>query len=98
MSVSVDIPGHGHFDIPLTASSTAADIIFLLRERLPGSPWHGNKLLSSGVCQLQCDDVVEATRHSSLVLTNYSEITNQETNVDPCSFFWQTGDITNRIK
>ncbi|CAL1157309.1 unnamed protein product [Cladocopium goreaui] len=78
MSVSVDIPGHGHFDIKLTASSTAADIILLLRERLPDSPWHGNKLLSSGVCQLQCDDIVEATRHSTLVLTNYSEITNQE--------------------
>ncbi|CAL1149806.1 unnamed protein product, partial [Cladocopium goreaui] len=78
MSVSVDIPGHGHFDIKLTASSTAADIILLLRERLPDSPWHGNKLLSSGVCQLQCDDIVEATRHSTLVLTNYSEITSQE--------------------
>ena len=92
MSVSVDIPGHGHFDrfdILLTASSTAADIIFLLRERLPGRPWHGNKLLSSGVCQLQCDDVVEATRHSSLVLTNYSEITNQETNLDPCFPFFE---------
>ena len=81
MSVSVDIPGHGHFDIPVTASSTTADIILLLRERLPDSPWHGNKLLSSGVCQLQRDDVVEATHHSHLVLTNYSEITNQETNV-----------------
>ncbi|CAL1144672.1 unnamed protein product, partial [Cladocopium goreaui] len=79
MSVSVDSPEFGHFDIPLTASSTAADIILLLRERLPDSPWHGNKLLSSGVCQLQCDDIVEATRHSTLVLTNYSEITNQET-------------------
>ena len=56
MSVSVDIPGHGCFDIKLTASITAADIILLLRERLPDSPWHGNKLLSSGVCQLQCDD------------------------------------------
>ena len=81
MSVSVDIPGHGHFDIPLTASSTAADIILLLRERLPACPWHGNKLLSSGVCQLQCDDVVEATCHSTLVLANYSEISNQETNM-----------------
>ena len=87
MSVSVDSPEFGHFDIPLTALSTAADIILLLRERLPENPWHGNKLLSSGVCQLQCDDVVEATRHSSLVLTNYSEITNQETNVDPCFYF-----------
>ena len=87
MSVSVDIPGHGHFDIKLTASSTAADIILLLRERLPDSPWHGNKLLSSGVCQLQCDDIVEATRHSTLVLTNYSEITNQETHLPLCSFF-----------
>ena len=86
MSVSVDIPGHGHFDIKLTASSTAADIILLLRERLPDSPWHGNKLLSSGVCQLQCDDIVEATRHSTLVLTNYSEITNQETNLHLCFF------------
>ena len=65
MSVSVDIPGQGYFDIKLTASSTAADIILLLRERLPDSPWHGNKLLSSGVCQLQCDDIVEATRHST---------------------------------
>ncbi|CAL1159311.1 unnamed protein product, partial [Cladocopium goreaui] len=79
MSVSVDIPGHGYFDIKLTASSTAADIILLLRERLPDSPWHGNKLLSSGVCQLQCDDIVEATHRSTLVLANYSEITNQET-------------------
>ncbi|CAL1154999.1 unnamed protein product, partial [Cladocopium goreaui] len=78
MSVSVDIPGHGHFDIKLTASSTAADIILLLRERLPDSPWHGNKLLSSGVCQLQCDDIVEATHHSTVVLTNYSEITSQD--------------------
>ena len=86
MSVSVDIPGHGHFDIPLTASSTAADIILLLCERLPDSPWHGNKVLSSGVCQLQCDDIVEAT-HSTLVLANYSEITNQETNLHFCSFF-----------
>ena len=81
MSVSVDSPEFGHFDIPLTASSTAADIILLLRERLPDSPWHGNKLLSSGVCQLQRDDVVEATRHSTLVLANYSEISNQETNM-----------------
>ena len=87
MSVSVDIPGHGDFDIKLTASSTAADIISLLRERLPDSPWHGNKVLSSGVCQLQCDDIVEATHRSTLVLTNYSEITNQETNVDPCFYF-----------
>ena len=87
MSVSVDIPGHGHFDIKLTASSTTADIILLLRERLPDSPWHGNKLLSSGVCQLQCDDIVEATRHSTLVLTNYSEITNQERNLQLCFFF-----------
>ena len=87
MSVSVDIPGHGHFDIKLTASSTAADIILLLRERLPDSPWHGNKLLSSGVCQLQCDDIAEATRHSTLVLTNYSEITNQERNLQLCFFF-----------
>ncbi|CAL1150216.1 unnamed protein product, partial [Cladocopium goreaui] len=78
MSVSVDSPEFGHFDIPLTASSTAADIILLLRERLPDSPWHGNKLLSSGVCQLQRDDVVEATRHSTLVLANYTEISNQE--------------------
>ena len=81
MSVSVDVPGSGHFDIPLTASSTAANIILLLRERLPDGPWHGNKLLSSGVCQLQCEDVVEVAHHSTLVLTNYSEITNQETNV-----------------
>ena len=44
MSVSVDIPGHGHFDIKLTASSTAADIILLLRERLPDSPWHGKQV------------------------------------------------------
>ena len=88
MSVSVDIPGHGYFDIKLTASSTAADIILLLRERLPDSPWHGNKLLSSGVCQLQCDDIVEATHHSTLVLTNYSEITNQETHLPLCSFFF----------
>ena len=86
MSVSVDSPEFGHFDIPLTASSTAADIILLLRERLPDSPWHGNKLLSSGVCQLQCDDIVEATR-STLVLTNYSEITNQERNLQLCFFF-----------
>ena len=52
MSVSVDVPGHGNFDIALTSSSTAVDIILLLRQRLPDSPWHGNKLLSSGVCQL----------------------------------------------
>ena len=88
MSVSVDSPEFGHFDIPLTASSTAADIILLLRERLPDCPWHGNKLLSSGVCQLQCDDVVEATPHSTLVLANNSEITNQETHLPLCSFFW----------
>ena len=81
MSVSVDVPGHGNFDIALTSSSTAADLILLLRQRLPDSPWHGNKLLSSGVCQLQRDDVVEATRHSTLVLANYSEISNQETNM-----------------
>ena len=86
MSVSVDIPGHGCFDIKLTASITAADIILLLRERLPDSPWHGNKVLSSGVCQLQCDDIVEATHHSTLVLTNYSEITSQETNLHLGSF------------
>ena len=84
MSVSVDVPGHGNFDIALTSSSTAADMIFLLRERLPDSPWHGNKVLSSGVCQLQCDDVVEATHDSTLVLANYSEITNQETNLHRC--------------
>ena len=87
MSVSVDVPGHGYLDIKLTATSTAADIILLLRERLPDSPWHGNKLLSSGVCQLQCDDIVEATHHSTLVLANYSEITNQETNLHRCSLF-----------
>ena len=81
MSVSVDVRGHGNFDIALTSSSAAADIILLLRQRLPDSPWHGNKLLSSGVCQLQRDDVVEATRHSTLVLANYSEISNQETNM-----------------
>ena len=87
MSVSVDIPGHGHFDIPVTASSTAADIVSRTREHLPDCAWHGNKLLSSGVCQLQCDDIVEATGHSSLVLTNYSEITNQETHLHLCSLF-----------
>ena len=87
MSVSVDIPGHGHFDIPVTASSTAADIISRLREYLPDCAWHGNKVLSSGVCQLQRDDIVEATGHSSLVLTNYSEITNQETHLHLCSLF-----------
>ena len=80
MSVSVDVPGYGHFDIPLTAGSTVADILVLLRERLPGSPWHGNKVLSCGVGQLECDDAVDATNHSTLILTNYSEITNQETN------------------
>eukprot|EP00435_Cladocopium_sp_Y103_P015080 s3838_g3.t1 len=87
MSVSVDIPGHGQFDIPLAASSTAADIILLLRERLPDTPWHGNKLLSSGVSQLQRDDVVEATGHSSVVFTNYSEITNQERRLHFWSLF-----------
>ena len=88
MSVSVDIPGYGHFDIPLAASRTAGDILLLLREHLPDSPWHGNKVLSSGVCQLQCDDVVEAPSHSTLVLTNYSEVSNQETPVQLSSFFF----------
>ena len=87
MSVSVDIPGYGSFDIPLAASRTAGDILLLLRDRLPDSPWHGNKVLSSGVCQLRCDDVVEAPSHSNLVLTNYSEISNQETHVLLSSFF-----------
>ena len=87
MSVAVDIPGYGHFDIPLAASRTAGDILLLLREHLPDSPWHGNKVLSSGVCQLQCDDVVEAPSHSTLVLTNYSEVSNQETPVQLSSFF-----------
>ena len=48
MSVSVDIPGRGYFDIKLTASSTAADIILLLRERLPDSPWHGTSCCQVG--------------------------------------------------
>ena len=79
MSVSVDVPAFGHVDIPLTACSTSADVILLLRERLPDSPWHGNKVLSCGVCQLQCEDTVDAIKHSTLVLTNYSEIANKET-------------------
>ena len=80
MSVSVDVPGHGHLDIPLTAGSKVADVLVLLRERLVGFPWHGNKVLSCGVGQLECDDIVDATNHRTLILTNYSEITNQETN------------------
>jgi hypothetical protein len=66
---------------------------------LPDSPWHGNKVLSSGVCQLQCDDVVEAPSHSTLVLTNYSEVSNQETPVQLSSFFFQQkGSITQNIQ
>lgn len=76
MSVSVDVPGCGRFGIPLTPSSTADDIILRLQQRLT-QPWHGNKVLSFGECQLQRDDVVMA--HSTLVLTNYSEISNKET-------------------
>ncbi|CAL1163327.1 unnamed protein product [Cladocopium goreaui] len=78
MSISVDVPAAGAFEIPLTASSTAADVILLLRERLPDCPWHGNKMLSYGVCQLQCNDSVQAANHSTLVFTNYSEISNKE--------------------
>ena len=81
MLVSVDVPLYGLLEVALTASSTAGDIIYLLRERLPDCPWHGNKLLSSGICQLQCDDIVEAAHHSDLVFTNYSEISNKETRI-----------------
>ena len=86
MSVSVDLPTFGHLDIPASASSTAADILLLLRHRLPDVPWHGNQVLSCGLCQLQGDDAIEATsKHSHLVLANYSEVSNKETR-DMCNF------------
>ena len=78
MSISVDVPGYGHFDLPVTASSTAADVMLLLRERLPDCPWHGNKVLSYEVYQLQCDDSVQAANQNTLVFMNYSEISNKE--------------------
>ena len=78
MAISVDVPPCGRFGIPVSPSSTAGDVVSLLRERLPDQPWHGNKVLSCGDCQLQHDDAVEPTRHSTLVLTNYSELSNQE--------------------
>lgn len=91
MSVSVDLPTFGHLDIPASASSTAADILLLLRQRLPDVPWHGNQVLSCGLCQLQGDDAIEATsKHSHLVLANYSEVSNKETR-DMCNFHLAEG-------
>lgn len=77
MSVSVEIARYGRFSIPVTASSTAGDIMARLHERLPDQPWHGNKVLSYEDRQLRHDDVVMAA-HRTLVLTNYSEISNKE--------------------
>ena len=85
MSISVDVPCYGHFDLPVTASSTAANVILLLRDHLPNCPWHGNKVLSYEVCQLQCDDSVQATNQSTLVFMNYSEISNKDTH--KCAMF-----------
>ena len=85
MSISVDVPGYGHFNLPVTASSTAADVMLLLRERLPDCPWHGNKVLSYEVYQLQCDDSVQAANQNTLVFMNYSEISNKDTH--KCAMF-----------
>eukprot|EP00438_Fugacium_kawagutii_P004107 Skav229748 [mRNA] locus=scaffold6303:75455:76209:+ [translate_table: standard] len=77
MSVAVEIPvtvpGHGCFDVPLTTSSS---IILLLQQRLPECAWHGNKMLSCGLHQLQPEEIVDVS-HSALVFNNYSEISNQ---------------------
>ena len=86
MSVSVDIVAHGHLSVPLTPSSTAADVLVLLQERLPDRAWHGNQGLSCGARQLQHHEVVEA-RHGPLVLANYSEISNMETWLVRYQFF-----------
>ena len=77
MSVSVDLPGCGRFVVSLTPSRTADDIVLRLRERLADQPWHGNKVLSYGHRQLRPEDVVEAA-YSPLVLSNYSEISNED--------------------
>lgn len=78
MSVAVEIPvavpGHGCFDVPLATSS---NIILMLQQLLPECPWHGNKMLSCGLRQLQPDDIVEVSHNA--VFNNYSEISNQET-------------------
>lgn len=48
MLVSVDVPLYGLLEVALTASSTAGDIIYLLRERLPDCPWHGTSCFQVG--------------------------------------------------
>eukprot|EP00438_Fugacium_kawagutii_P005320 Skav210294 [mRNA] locus=scaffold475:101380:109066:- [translate_table: standard] len=78
MPVSVDVPGYGHFSVPLTPPRTAGEVISLLQGRFPDHLWHGNASLSCGACQLEQDELVEA-QHSTLVLANYSEISNTET-------------------
>ena len=75
--IRTTIPGYGCFDIPLATSNTAGGTISLLQQYLPERPWHGNKMLSCGLCQLQPEDIIDS-RCSALVFTNYSEISNQE--------------------
>ncbi|CAK9093165.1 unnamed protein product, partial [Durusdinium trenchii] len=74
MSVSVEIPGEGRFDVPLEIGTTKA-LLLWLHETWPERPWHGNKLLSCGLRQFQPDDVIDAA--TALVLTNYSEISKK---------------------
>jgi hypothetical protein len=84
MSVSIDVPGQGRYDIPVSGTTTAADAIARIHEYLPSDcPWHGNKLLSCGPSHLRHNHHVSshagAIGGAVLVLANYSELSLPET-------------------
>ena len=89
MPVSITVPGHGCYDIPVGGTTTAADAIARVREHLPWNcPWHGNKLLSCGPNQLRQHDVrgvlAGMIGGAGLVLSNYSELSLEESGELPC--------------
>ena len=78
MSLAVDVPGFGCLSLPWGAGLTADDVIRLAQSRLC-DPWHGNKLLSSGLQQLGCNEVItQQTAMRGVVLANYSEISAED--------------------
>ena len=80
MSVSVQVPGQGCYDVPVGSRTTADDVISRAREHLPSDPWHGNKLLSCGPRQLKPGEHVShaGAVGVALVLANYSELSSPQ--------------------
>ena len=85
MSLAVDVPGFGWLSLPWAVGLTADDVIRLAQSRLP-EPWHGNKLLSSGLQQLGPNEIItQQTALHGVVLANFSEISAEDSSFCFCS-------------